>query len=141
MSIRIYKTTKFLSWIAAGLILAAFVLSCKQPNASAPETFASLILKTLTIFGKAAISGRIIVDNDKTEVRADDVSAGFSYGDVTDEIIPVIVTNGTLNTKDSIVTLSVPAVAGEYKAWNMNLRCGMRVSDKQYGQRYSTRFN
>lgn len=141
MSIRIYKTTKFLSWITAGLILAAFVLSCKQPNTSAPETFASLILKTLTIFGKDAISGRIIVDNDKTEVRADDVSAGFSYGDVTDEIIPVIVTNGTLNTKDSIVTLSVPAVAGKYKAWSMNLRCGMRVSDKQYGQRYSTRFN
>ena len=288
MSIRIYKTTKLLSWIAAGLILAAFVLSCKQPNASAPETFAvtfsssdsygtleatvdgkaittgsmvqkdktviftakpdtgykvdkwivngkvvpnnvttiyshkitaktdikilcvsvqkykvrleknvggtvtvkpelpingmitenteliftanpenplthevdkweitggevleggndedksvkvkitkdmsvkvtfkkkepSLILKTLTIFGKDAISGRIIVDNDKTEVRADDVSAGFSYGDVTDEIIPVIVTNGTLNTKDSIVTLSVPAVAGKYKAWSMTV--------------------
>ena len=37
----------------------------------------SLILKTLTIFGKDAISDRIIVDNDKTEVRADEVSAGF----------------------------------------------------------------
>ena len=80
-----------------------------------------LILKSLTIFGKNAVSGRIIVDYSKTEVRASDVSASFDYGDVTGETIPVIVTNGTLGVGENTVSLSIDAVDGKYKAWTHDI--------------------
>ena len=80
-----------------------------------------LILKTLTIFGKNAVSGRIIVDYSKTEVRASDVSASFDYGSVTGETIPVIVTNGTLGVGENTVNLSIDAVHGKYKAWTKDI--------------------
>ena len=80
-----------------------------------------LILKSLTIFGKNAVSGRIIVDYSKTEVRASDVSASFDYGSVTGETIPVIVTNGTLDVGENTVSLSIDAVDGKYKAWTHDI--------------------
>ncbi|WP_427194280.1 formylglycine-generating enzyme family protein [Treponema denticola] len=80
-----------------------------------------LILKSLTIFGKNAISGRIIVDNSKTEVRASDVSASFDYGSVTGETIPVSITNGTLNVGENTVNLSIAAVEGKYEAWTKDI--------------------
>ena len=80
-----------------------------------------LILKSLTIFGKNAISGRIIVDNSKTEVTADDVSASFDYGSVTGETIPVSITNGTLNVGENTVNLSIATVEGKYEAWTKDI--------------------
>ncbi|UTC88528.1 formylglycine-generating enzyme family protein [Treponema denticola] len=80
-----------------------------------------LILKSLTIFGKNAVSGRIIVDYSKTEVRASDVSASFDYGSVTGETIPVIVTNGTLGVGENTVSLSIDAVEGKYEAWTKDI--------------------
>ena len=80
-----------------------------------------LILKSLTIFGKNAVSGRIIVDNNKTEVTAGDVSASFNYGYVTGETIPVIVTNGTLGVEENTVSLSIAAVEGKYEAWTKDI--------------------
>ncbi|EMB45280.1 MULTISPECIES: formylglycine-generating enzyme family protein [Treponema] len=80
-----------------------------------------LILKSLTIFGKNAISGRIIVDNSKTEVTAGDVSASFDYGLVTGETIPVSITNGTLNVGENTVNLSIAAVEGKYEAWTKDI--------------------
>jgi len=80
-----------------------------------------LILKSLTIFGKNAVSGRIIVDYSKTEVRASDVSASFDYGSVTGETIPVIVTNGTLGVEENTVSLSIAAVEGKYEAWTKDI--------------------
>ena len=81
----------------------------------------SLILKTLSIFGKNAISGRIIVDNSKTEVTTGDVSASFDYGSVTGETIPVSITNGTLNVGENTVNLSIAAVEGKYEAWTKDI--------------------
>ena len=81
----------------------------------------SLILKSLTIFGKNAVSGRIIVDNSKTEVTAGDVSASFDYGSVTGETIPVSITNGTLNVGENTVNLSIAAVEGKYEAWTKDI--------------------
>ena len=80
-----------------------------------------LILKSLTIFGKNAISGRIIVDNSKTEVTIGDVSASFDYGSVTGETIPVSITNGTLNVGENTVNLSIAAVEGKYEAWTKDI--------------------
>jgi len=80
-----------------------------------------LILKSLTIFGKNAVSGRIIVDYSKTEVRASDVSASFDYGSVTGETIPVSITNGTLNVGENTVNLSIAAVEGKYEAWTKDI--------------------
>ena len=94
-----------------------------------------LILKSLTIFGKNAISGRIIVDNSKTEVTAGDVSASFDYGSVTGETIPVSITNGTLNVGENTVNLSIATVEGKYEAWTKDIvvsRQEAAPTDKTY---------
>ena len=80
-----------------------------------------LILKSLSILGKNAISGRIIVNNSKTEVTAGDVSASFDYGSVMGKTISVIVTNGTLSVGENTVNLSIATVEGKHKAWTQDI--------------------
>ncbi|MGI5063353.1 formylglycine-generating enzyme family protein [Treponema denticola] len=80
-----------------------------------------LKLKTLTIFGKDASSGSMIVKGEK-EVASSDVVAKFDYGSQTDKPITVTVTNGILKLGENTVSLSVEGSAGNYAGWSKDIK-------------------
>ncbi len=109
--------TKFCG-IALAILLAIGMSGCHD-RVKPKET--DLTLKSLSIFGKNAMSFTVEVENTVTKIESGNIVATFDYGNEKDKALAVEVTEGTLNVGTNTVTLTVKAVAGSYKAWTKDI--------------------
>ena len=109
--------TKFCG-IALAILLAIGMSGC--PGTVKPKE-TDLTLKSLSIFGKNAMSFTVEVENTVTKIESGNIVATFDYGNEKDKALAVEVTEGTLNVGTNTVTLTVKAVAGSYKAWTKDI--------------------
>lgn len=106
--------TNFFRWCETVLTVFAVVavMGCNNPaDKLKPVSDTDLILKSLVVFAKYAMSKVVAVESTKTKTTTNHVKAVFTYGSVDEQEVEVIVDDGELNAIDpSKVKLSSAAV-------------------------------
>lgn len=115
-SIRLVLLTAFM----AGAFI--FTVSCKTKGSSNPSgSEAELKLTSLKIFGQEVTDGTLEVENEKSELKSSDIEALFDYASEKSKKISVNVSKKTLVEGENKITLSIPGLATQYKAWSKEI--------------------
>ena len=126
----------FLKMSTVLLALLMVFASCKHDvknnnGEDTPSDLPSLKLEKLVIHGKKVTDKKVTLS--KEQIVAGNIEAHFSYGSVSDKIIPVVVKDSPFvldKTKPKTLHISVPAKKDTYKAWNEDIEVSWKKNEQ-----------